>query len=101
MSYLPLPVILDTNFIAIPAEFGIDIFSEAELLLERHLEFILLQSVVQEIEVKADETNFRVAKALFDRCSIEEVNPSLNRLSVDDQLLEYTISIDGILATND
>jgi rRNA-processing protein FCF1 len=101
VRYLPLPVILDTNFIAIPAEFGIDIFSEAELLLERRLKFILLQSVVQEIEVKADEKNFRVAKALFDRCSIEEVSSSLNMLPVDDQLLEYTISINGILATND
>jgi rRNA-processing protein FCF1 len=101
VSYLPLSVILDTNFIAIPAEFGIDIFSEAELLLERRLKFILLQSVVHEIELKASEKNFRVAKALFDRCSIEEVNSSLNKLPVDDQLLEYTIFIDGILATND
>ena len=101
MSYLSLPVILDTNFITIPAQFGIDIFTEAEILLERRLTFVLLQSVVQEIELRASDKKFQITKALFDRCSIEEVNSSMNKLSVDDQLLEYTISMNGILATND
>ena len=101
MSYLSLPVILDTNFITIPAQFGIDIFAEAEILLERRLTFILLKSVVQEIESRASDKKFRMTKALFDRCSIEEVSSSMNKLSVDDQILEYTISMNGILATND
>jgi rRNA-processing protein FCF1 len=94
-------VILDTNFIAIPADFGVDIFSEAEIILERKVKFILLQSVVQEIEAKGNQKKFRITKALFERCTIEKVNESLSKLSVDDQLLEYTIATKGVLATND
>ena len=101
-----LSIILDTNFIVIPADYGVDIFSEAETILERRIEFVLLQSVVKEIEEKASRTKarqrkFRVAKDLFDRCNIIEVSESLASLPVDDQLLEYTIKMKGVLATND
>ena len=101
MSQLPLLIILDTNFLTIPADFGIDIFSEAETILERQLKFVLLQSVVEEIEEKGDHKKFRIAKSLFDRCDIEDVSESMSKLAVDDQLLEYTISRNGVLATND
>jgi rRNA-processing protein FCF1 len=106
VSQLPLPIILDTNFIVVPADFSVDIFLEAETLLERQLEFILLPSVVQEIESKASQTKahhkkFGIAKALFERCSIVKVNESLSELAVDDQLLEHAIASNGILATND
>jgi rRNA-processing protein FCF1 len=79
---------------------------EAETLLERPLEFILLQSVVQEIETKASQQKashkkFRLAKELFEHCSIVDVNESLSMLKVDDQLVEYAIACNGILATND
>ena len=106
MSQLPLPIILDTNFITVPADFSVDIFSETETILERRLKFVLLQSVVREIEAKASQAKashkkFRIAKAFFKRCNIVEVSESLSKLTVDDQLLEYTISVNGILATND
>lgn len=106
MSLLPLQIILDTNFITIPADFPVDIFSEAENILERKLEFILLSSVVQEIKTKLSQRKsrdkkFRIAKALIKQCSIVVVNESMSKLAVDNQLLEYTSTVNGILATND
>lgn len=104
---MPLPVILDTNFLTVPAQFGVDVFSEAERVLERGVEFILLDSVIEEIRSKlarASRTEariFRVALDLAERCTIVSADASLKGNPVDDQLLEFTKSVEGVLATND
>ncbi|MFW9919144.1 MAG: hypothetical protein ACFFED_06075, partial [Candidatus Thorarchaeota archaeon] len=51
---MPLSVVIDTNFIAVPAQFGVDIFAEAERVLERKLEFIILSSSLNELKRKLD-----------------------------------------------
>lgn len=108
MSIVAFQVILDTNFLAVPAQFGVDIFSETERVLERRVEFVLLESTVKEIELKgglsAGKTEayvFRIAKDLIQRCKVVKVPESLTAMPVDDQLLEYAISVKGALATND
>jgi len=108
VSIVAFQVILDTNFLAVPAQFGVDIFSETERVLERRVEFVLLESTVKEIELKgglsAGKTEayvFRIAKDLIQRCKVVKVPESLTAMPVDDQLLEYAISVKGALATND
>ncbi|MFW9963506.1 MAG: PIN domain-containing protein [Candidatus Sifarchaeia archaeon] len=104
---MPLPVILDTNFLTIPAQFGVDVFSEAERVLERSVEFILLRSVFDEIRSKFERAGrtesrlFKVALDLTERCKIVSINQSMEDSAVDDQLLEYAASVNGVLATND
>jgi rRNA-processing protein FCF1 len=104
---LPISVILDTNFLTVPAQFGVDVFSEAERVLERGVEFILLESVIDEIRAKLDRSGktesrmFRVALDLVDRCKVVEIDQSMKDSLVDDQLLEYAASVSGVLATND
>ncbi len=91
----------------VPAQFGIDVFSEAERVLERSVEFILLESVINEIRVKLEQSGkterrmFRVALDLTERCKIVEIDQTMRDTLVDDQLLEYTVSVNGVLATND
>jgi rRNA-processing protein FCF1 len=70
--------------------------------------FIVLKSVVQEIESNLSATGgksgvvkFRLAKDLLSRCDVEQVPASLAALSVDEQLLRYTKETHGVLATND
>lgn len=108
VSKVAFQVILDTNFLAVPAQFGVDIFSEIERVLERRVEFVLLASTVEEIEKKgglgAGKTEryiFKIAKDLIQRCKVIKVPESLTAMPVDDQLLEYAITIKGALATND
>ena len=108
MKKVPLIVVVDTNFIAVPAQFGVDIFSEAERVLERRLEFVMLSSVLDELErnihTAANRTevrHFRIAKELAKRCRVVEVSEEAMKLPVDDQLLAYTQSVKGVLATND
>ena len=104
---MPLPVILDTNFLTVPTQFGVDVFSEAERVLERSLDFILLDSVVEEIKSNLEEASrtevgmFRVALDLVERCTVVRVAEVKKSSPVDDQLLEYTKSVKGVLATND
>ncbi len=100
-------MILDTNFLTVPAQFGVDVFSEAERVLERGVEFFLLDSVIEEIKSKLERASrsearmFRVALDLSERCTIVSADASLKGNPVDDQLLEFTKSVEGVLATND
>jgi rRNA-processing protein FCF1 len=104
---MPLPVIMDTNFLTVPAQFGVDVFSEAERVLERSLDFVLLDSVLEEIRSnlkKASRTEarmFRVALDLVDKCTVVNVADTTKSAHVDDQLLDYAKSVEGVLATND
>ncbi len=106
MSKLAVPVIVDANFMTVPAQFGVDVFAEAERVLEQRVEFIMLSSVLKEIEAisegsksQTDKRAFSIARSLADRCKqVESIHP---QLPVDDQLLEYAISVNGVLATND
>lgn len=108
MKIVPLIVVVDTNFIVVPAQFGVDIFSEAERVLERKLEFVMLSSALDELEGKikaaANKTevrHFRIAKELAKRCRVVESGEESMKLSVDDQILAYVQSVKGVLATND
>ena len=49
---MPLVVVIDTNFLLVPAQFAVDIFTEAERVLERNLDFVLLSSTLDELEQK-------------------------------------------------
>jgi len=104
---LALYVILDTNFLTVPAQFGVDVFSEAERVLEQNIEFIVLESVLNEIKAKFESARktegrkFKIALDLVERCRVVELDHLMKDTSVDDQLLDYTMSVGGVLATND
>lgn len=104
---MPFPVIIDTNFLTVPVQFGVDIFSEAERVLERRVEFVLLNSVLEEIKSKIARANrkearmFRSSLNLANRCRIIDVDASLKNQPVDDQILGSAMSLNGVLATND
>jgi len=105
---LPVTVVIDTNFLAVPAQFGVDIFSEAERLLERKIEFVILSTALAELERKlksstnkTEERHFRIARDLANRCMIIEPEDLFISGSVDDQVLEYSKHVKGVLATND
>jgi len=108
VGIMPLAIIIDTNFIAVPAQFGVDIFAEAERILERSLEFIILSTAFEELErklatasSKTEERHFRIAKELAKRCKIVGPEGIPFADTVDNQILEYAREVKGVLATND
>jgi len=104
---MPIIVVLDTNFLTVPAQFSVDIFTESERVLEGRVKFIVLRTVIQELERKLDVVSrtekfkFRVALDLVDRCTIIEPDEFSSSSTVDEQVLEYAAAINGVVATND
>ena len=104
---MPLIVVLDTNILTVPAQFSVDIFAETERVLERNIEFIVLQSVVRELErnlqnaVRTEKYKFRIALDFVKRCTLIDLDEISRTKPVDDQVLEYAYSVNGVVATND
>ena len=104
---MPVIVVLDTNILAVPAQFSVDIFAESERVVERRIEFVVLKSVIQELErklqgaVRTEKFKFRIALDFVERCTIIGLDELTSAKPVDDQVLEYALSVNGIVATND
>jgi rRNA-processing protein FCF1 len=104
---LPVIVVLDTNILTVPAQFSVDIFAESERVVERRIEFVVLKSVIQELErkledaVRTEKFKFRIALDFVKRCTIIGLDELSSLEPVDEQILEYALSVDGIVATND
>jgi rRNA-processing protein FCF1 len=104
---LPLVVVLDTNILTVPAQFGVDIFSEAERILERNIEFVVLDSVIVELERNLNTSTgkegrwFKIALDLVKRCKIVKSTQTQQHTPVDERILEYAMSSKGVIATND
>lgn len=107
MSKLPIIVVLDTNILTVPAQFSVDIFAETERVLERNIEFVVLESVVRELEknletaVRTERFKFRIALDFVERCNVVDLDEISRNKPVDDQVLEYAYSASGVVATND
>jgi rRNA-processing protein FCF1 len=104
---LPVIVVLDTNILTVPAQFSVDIFAESERVVERRIEFVVLKSVIQELErklevaVRTEKFKFRIALDFVERCTIVGLDEQTSAKPVDDQVLEYALSVHGVIATND
>ena len=98
-----MKIILDTNALMVPAEFGVDIFSElARLGFD---EWIVPPGVARELEGIASRGRgkskgaARVALALTDRCRM--IGATGTAGNVDDSILELAVEMKVAVFTND
>ncbi len=107
VSKVVILVVVDTNFLTVPYQFNVDIFSESNLILEQRVDFVILSSVLKELNNLAetakgnDRRAFRVALELAENCRVVDVQGPASELPVDDQLIEHAAQKGGVLATND
>ena len=93
VSKVVILVVVDTNFLTVPYQFNVDIFSESNLILEQRVDFVILNSVLKELNNLAetakgnDRRAFRVALELAENCRVVDVQGSASELPVDDQLI--------------
>ncbi|MEM4461971.1 MAG: hypothetical protein QW695_03775, partial [Candidatus Bathyarchaeia archaeon] len=77
---MPIKVILDSNFLLLPFQFGIDPFEAVKDLLDRNVEFIVLPQIVEEVRRIADGMgdNSRGAKLALklieEKCTIIDLD---------------------------
>jgi rRNA-processing protein FCF1 len=93
-------VIIDTNGLMIPGQFGIDIFSELEQL--GFYSYIVPTASVKELEKIVvtgrgkDRSAAKIAISLLDRCTIIDKNGF-----ADDIIIDMAICEDAAVLTND
>lgn len=103
---MPLKVILDSNFLMIPSEFHLDIFSELDKILNRKVQKIIISPVYDELErisVTGDPKHRRQAELalkLIARFEITKIKSDINE-AVDDLILRLAKEWQCPVATND
>lgn len=96
-----MKVLLDTNALMVPGQFGVDLFEGLEELGFR--EFLVPRPVLRELaalvslaESRRDRTAARIGLALADRCEILEASGE-----ADDAILNLALESGASVFTND
>jgi uncharacterized protein len=58
----PLKVLVDSNALFVPLQFKIDIFTDLERLLNRHVELVLISPVKHELEMLTQKSSPKIRK---------------------------------------
>jgi rRNA-processing protein FCF1 len=101
-----LKVILDSNALFVPLEFKLDIFAEAEHLLNRNVDFILLSPVKRELELLANKDSPKIrrqavyALKVAEKCKYVAVDED-EKLSTDDVIVKVAKAWNSPVFTND
>jgi len=103
---LPSKILFDTNFLMIPLRFGVDIFEEAERVLNQQPEYYVTKSVLGEIaQLKqgaapsfAKELSF--AEKLAERCGVLDFEVEDGE-TVDESILRTAREKRFIVGTTD
>jgi len=96
-------IILDTNFLLIPSQFKIDIFSEIDRICDFNYEIFILDKTIDEIKKIIKEQRgkhkkaAKIALALIERKRIKKIKTNED-LDVDSLLLKQK---NAIIATQD
>ena len=99
-------IILDTNFLLIPANFHIDIFSEIDRICHFKHELYILDKTIQELNeiIKSqkgrDKAAAKLALLLLKKKNVHEISTNEN-LSVDDLTLKTANKQEFMVATLD
>jgi len=101
-----LKIILDSNSLFVPLQFKIDIFSQAERLLNRRVNFILLSPIKHELELLATKESPKTRRGavfalkLAEKCTYVSVDCN-GKLTTDDILVKVAKAWNSPVFTND
>ena len=99
-------VLLDTNFLLIPEQFGVDIFSEIDALLTEGYELCTIDMVIDELEgltVKGsgkDKAAAKLGLSLLEAKNVRVLKTE-KHLNTDKMIVETAKSPDFVVATQD
>ncbi|MFH1394212.1 MAG: PIN domain-containing protein [Candidatus Micrarchaeota archaeon] len=101
----PRLVIIDTNFLLIPFQFRIDMFTELEYLLETSHSYVISSGSIRELKKLADGKG---RHAIAARLALKMVDANAHRVekisstrNVDDWIVDYAEKTGAIVCTND
>jgi len=103
---LPATVIFDTNFLLVPIRFGVDVFAEAERVLNQLVDPAVTPGVLRELEqlrqgaAPGFERELDFALSLASRCRVIG-HDLLEGETVDDSLVRLASAGGYVVATTD
>jgi len=102
---LPVKILLDSNFLMVPTQFNVDIYSELRGLVGGSVELITIPQVLEELRRKASQTGksasqARLALELAERHGVRPVETAQSG-SVDSLIAWTAIRLGCPVATND
>ncbi|WP_456423742.1 PIN domain-containing protein [Thermococcus sp.] len=100
-------VVPDTNFLLVPGQFGVDIISELNRILDVRFKILIPNVVLQELDVIEKKTRgkdllaVRMAKKLAKRFETVEIGRFGER-PIDDQIFDFAVNNERVIVcTND
>ncbi len=102
-----LIVVFDTNMLTVPAQFGIDVFTQIKQELSTNTRFVTIKSVEEELEKLSNTSSkyqkiVELTKKIMKRENVIVLDgPNMFFGPVDDEIVQYALEIQGIVATND
>lgn len=97
-----LLVILDTNFLMIPEEHGVDIFKEIKRILDKKYELIVPETVVKELKILKEEGNASEIKSAKIGLELSKKARKIkSRKEGDEEILRLAKEKKCIVGTND
>ena len=96
-------IILDTNFLTIPYQFGVDVFEEIKKLVPENYELVVLDGIIKELENLAkgkgrDSKAAKIGLELIEKKRVKIIKTESK--SVDDEIIRLS-NKETIVATND
>lgn len=101
-----MKLIIDTNFLLIPATYGVDIFTEIERICDFKYEICVLDKTMEELDKIITEQKgkhkraAKLAKSIVERKKIEII-PTTTKGNADKALLEIAENTKVTVATQD
>ncbi|NJE54707.1 PIN domain-containing protein [Thermococcus sp. 21S9] len=100
-------VLPDTNFLLVPGQFGVDIVSELDRILDVKFKVVVPNVVLEELNVIEKKTRgrdllaVRMAKKLAERFETVEIG-EFGRRPIDDQIYDFAVKNERVIVcTND
>jgi len=99
-------IIIDTNFLLIPAQFRVDIFSEIDRLMHESYELCILEGTIDELNKITEKQSGKDKKAaalalqLIASKKVKHLKTEKN-LNIDKLIVEQAKNPDSIIATQD
>tara|TARA_Y100000310_G_scaffold168197_1_gene168258 strand:+ start:60 stop:458 length:399 start_codon:yes stop_codon:yes gene_type:complete len=99
-------IVLDTNFLLIPGEFNVDIFSEIERICSFNYSLVVLDVVMGELDKLIEKggkekKNSKLALTLINQKNVNIVKSIDSGISVDDVIVGYAQKNQCVVATQD
>ena len=100
-------ILLDTNFLMLPAQLKVDIFTEFERICNYRYSIYILDKNIDELDKiiktakQKDKTSAKVAKELLKAKNINIISTENRTQNVDDIIIEQAKKHDFIVATSD